>query len=100
MATLSVYTPDMSPDNHTLSGTLTKTFDVSEGIAVFDDLMLDIRGRYSLYVEVTSTPDDYSLSAMSSVIEIASGMYRVSPSLHFSRYSGGITCVRAKGGHM
>lgn len=71
-ATLSIYTPEMSPANANLTGSLTKTFDVSEGVAVFDDLQFDLRGRYSLYVEVTSTPADYSLSGYSSVIEISS----------------------------
>ena len=71
-ATLSIYTPDMSPDGAVLSGTLTKTFDVADGVATFDDLSLDVRGRYSLHASVTSTPSDHSLTGYSTVIEVDS----------------------------
>jgi len=71
-ATLSIYTPGMSPDGAVLSGTLTKTFDSLQGIATFDDLSLNVRGRYSLHADVRSSPADHSLTGWSSVVEISS----------------------------
>ena len=77
-ATLSIYTPDMSPDGAVLSGTLAKTFDVADGVATFDDLSLDVRGRYALHASVTSTPSDHSLTGYSTVIEVASSEFTLS----------------------
>ena len=45
-----------------LSGTLSASFDVSTGQALFPDLTLTGLGMYYLKFTVTSTPDDYNLT--------------------------------------
>ena len=101
-ATLSIYTPDMSPDGAVLSGTLTKTFDVADGVATFDDLSLDVRGRYSLHASVPSPPSDHSLTGYSTVIEVASSEFTLSEkslagkqfcSLLFERFHVGLAKI-------
>jgi len=47
MATISIYSPEISPDTQLL-GTLEKSFDVTSGLATFDDLQITTRGRYAV----------------------------------------------------
>ncbi|XP_067950541.1 fibrocystin-L-like [Watersipora subatra] len=69
-ATLSIYSPEMSPSGAMLNGTLEADFDLATGIANFTDLSLDMAGRFFLKATVVSTPADYTLTGRSSVIEV------------------------------
>lgn len=71
-AKISIYSPELSPTAN-LAGTTTVTFDPVTGLAMFNDLSLDVRGRYALQATVTSNPTQHSLTARSKVIEIKIG---------------------------